>query len=61
MKRIMILFLEEEWEALRLLADREHRQIKQQATFLIRKQLQQCGLLPDDLEGVTDDRTNNPC
>jgi hypothetical protein len=51
-----------EQEALRILADREYRDIRQQAAVIIRQELRRLGLLPvDNLEGVIDERTNNPC
>lgn len=45
MRRMMLNFDEDELNALTRLAEAEHRDIKQQASFLIRKQLEAMGLI----------------
>lgn len=52
MNRLTILLSENEWIALRDLAEREYRETAAQAAFIIRRELLRLGLL-DDSKGGT--------
>lgn len=53
MRRITITLLDEEREALQLLADQERRNTRQQAALLIRQELERRGMLVETVASTT--------
>jgi hypothetical protein len=58
MQRMMIRLRPDEVKALKGLADKQHRNSKQQAEFLIRQALERAGLLQSTQQGEPDERNN---
>ena len=61
MARLMIPFETEELHALYRLSDKEYRDPRQQAAFLIRQKLEELGLITPKANHSTKTRKETPC